>query len=264
MEEARLKLSKAKREDAIKDQEAAAKKLAEAKAELEEILRQMREEEIERVLAMLESRFRKMLEMELQVYEGTMRLAKLPPERQDQFVDIESGKLSFQQRRIVVEAEKCLALLREEGSSVAFPESCMQMRDDMQEIEARLGRSQIGRLTQGVEEDVIEALDEMIEALQQAQKDQEERKQQQQQQQQQQQSDQDQALVDQIAELKMLKALQMRVNKKTNRYARLLDDIEDIAGQAADEELIAALNELAEREQRLQSITRDIVVGKNK
>jgi hypothetical protein len=48
------------------------------------------------------------------------------------------------------------------------------------------------------------------------------------------------------------------------RYSRLLDDDQDDAGQATDEELVDALRELAEREFRLQRITHDIVVGKNK
>ena len=45
---------------------------------MEEILRQLREEEIGRTLAMLEGRFRKMLEQEIRVYEGTLRLHKIP------------------------------------------------------------------------------------------------------------------------------------------------------------------------------------------
>ncbi len=261
MRRAEQKLAEAKRDAAIEAQEEAVRLLAKAKAELEELLRQKREEEIERVLALLEARFRRMLQMELQVYESTLRLSKIPPERRDRFVDIEAGKLSFQQRRIVVEADKCLALLKEEGSSVAFPESVEQIRGDMEQVELRLSRAQIGRLTQGIEEDIIEALDEMIEALQQAQMEQEQRKQQpvngegpp---------SD-EQALVDKIAELRMLKAMQLRINKRTDAYSRLLDDDQDRVGQANDADLLEALSELSDRETRLQEITRDIVVGKN-
>ena len=55
-------------------QEAAIRELEQAKAELEEILRQLREEELERMLAMLEARFRKMLQAEIEVYEGTKRV----------------------------------------------------------------------------------------------------------------------------------------------------------------------------------------------
>jgi hypothetical protein len=69
--------------------------------------------------------------------------------------------------------------------------------------------------------------------------------------------------VDAIAELKMIRALQMRVNTRTNRYARLLDDIEDPTGQATDQELIDALGSLAERQERIYQITRDLVLGKN-
>ena len=261
MREAQRRLEEARRDDAAEAQEQARRELEAAKAELEEILRQLREEEIERTLALLESRFRRMLEMQVKVYESTMRLDKIPLARRDRHVDLEATKLSFQERRIVMEADKALALLQEEGSSVAFPESVEQMRDDMEDVVDRLTQARIGRMTQSLEEDIIESLDEMVEAMKQAQLEQQQ--QQEEQQQQQQQGDQEKPLVDQIAELKMLKALQLRVNKRTNRYSNLLEDVDDEAGQATDDELVAALQRLADREARLQEITRDLVLGVN-
>lgn len=261
MRDAEQKLDQAERDEALEDQQEAARKLAEAKAELEEILRQMREEEIERTLAQLESRVRKMLEMELQIHENTMRLARRQAESADRVLDIEAGKLSFQQRRVVVEADKCLAVLREEGSSVAFPASMEQIREDMEEVVTRLAEVKLDAMTQGLEEDIIEALEEMIEALQQAQADQEQRQQ-----------DPssappaspgEQPLVNQIAELKMIKALQLRINKRTDRYSKMLDNIDDVVGQASDNELIDALRGLADRELDLHQITRDVSLGKN-
>ncbi len=262
MREAQLRLEEARRDDAAEAQEQARRELEAAKAELEEILRQLREEEIERTLALLESRFRRMLEMQMKVYEDTMRLDRIPLDRRDRHVDLEATKLSFQERRIVLEADKALALLQEEGSSVAFPESVEQMRGDMEQAVERLAQVKIGRLTQGLEEDIIESLDEMVAAMQKAQMDQQQQ-QMQQQQQQQQTDEQEQPLVDQIAELRMLKALQIRINKRTTRYSNLLDDVDDDAGQASDDELVAALQRLADREARLHEITRDLVVGKN-
>ena len=85
----------------------------------------------------------------------------------------------------------------------------------------------------------------------------------QQQQQQQQQQQEDQPLVNKIAELKMIRALQIRVNKRTNRYARLLEDIDDEVGQATDVDLQRSLEDLSDREARIQEITRDIVLEKN-
>ncbi|MBT7919412.1 MAG: hypothetical protein HN617_17905, partial [Planctomycetaceae bacterium] len=174
MKQAQIELENARRSESIEAQEEAKKKLVEAKAQLEEILRQLREEELERMLALLEGRFRKMLEMELKVYEGTLQLSKIPKSEQNREVQVAANKLSFQQRRIGLEADKVLTLLLEEGSSIAFPETVKIMREDMEQAASRLSQLKVGRITLGIEEDIIQSIEEMIEALQQAQQDLEE------------------------------------------------------------------------------------------
>jgi hypothetical protein len=136
------------------------------------------------------------------------------------------------------------------------------MHEDMESVAERLADAKVDEITIGAEEDIIAALEELIEALQKAQKDLED--QQQQQQQQQQQGEQEQPLVDAIAELKMIKSLQERVNKRTVRYSRLLTDDQDPVGQAESADLAEALRKLSERQQEVFRITRDIVLGKNK
>jgi len=262
MQDAQKKLEEAKRKESLEDQRAAREELEKAKAELEEILRQLREEEIARTLAMLEARFRKMLEMELAVYESTLRLHQLPEEKRGEPFLVQTGRLSSDQRKIAIEAQKALTLLQEEGSSVAFPATVEMMHEDMESVAERLADAKVDDITTGAEEDIIAALEELIEALQKAQKDLEE--QQQQQQQQQQQGEQEQPLVDAIAELKMIKSLQERVNKRTVRYSRLLEDDQDPVGQAESADLVDALRQLSERQQEVFRITRDIVLGKNK
>ncbi|HEU0069070.1 MAG TPA: hypothetical protein VFQ26_07425, partial [Nitrospiraceae bacterium] len=261
MKEAQRRLEEAKRDEAVDEQQQARHELEKAKAELEEILRQLREEEIGRTLAMLEGRFRRMLEKQLEIYESTKRLDKIPETDRGRQVDIQAGKLGFEETKLAVEADKALLLLHEEGSSVAFPETVEQMRDDMQQVADRLSTTKLGTITQGIEEEIIAALEEMVEALQKAQQDLEKQKQQQQKQQQGQPGE--KPLVDQIAELKMIRALQMRVNTRTERYSRLLADADDPVGLAEDEELRESLIKLGERQQRVQEVTRDIVVGKN-
>jgi hypothetical protein len=258
MREAQQKLEEAKRNDAIADQQKAKEELEKAKAELERILRQLREEEVERMLALLEGRFRKMLEQQLRIYEDTMRLDKSSDELRRQK---ESGELAIDERKLVIEADKALNLLLEEGSSIAFPETVSQMRDDMQQVSDRLDAAKVGAITQGIEEDIIASLEEMIEALQKAQQELEE---QQQQQQPPPGQPMDMPLVDALSELKMVRALQMRVNTRTQRYAKLLDDMEDPAGQATDTDLQEALTKLADRQERIYQITRDLVLGKNR
>jgi hypothetical protein len=257
MQEAQKKLEEAQREDATEKQAEAIKELEQAKAELEEILRQLREEEMSRTLAALEARFRKMLAMQIDVQEGTQRIDKVPEAERDRDDEIEAGRLSRKEAQIVAEADKALIVLREEGSAVAFPEAVEEMRADMHEVTERLAQAKVGEMTQGLETDIIAALEEMIAALQKAQKEMEDKAKP---------GEpppsgegEEQPLVDTLAELRMIRALQMRVNLRTERYAKLSE-----TEQVDQPEILAALKQLAEREQRIHKVTRDIVVGRNR
>ncbi|MBM4091618.1 MAG: hypothetical protein FJ276_19650 [Planctomycetes bacterium] len=260
MREAQRELEAAKRSESVEKQNEALEKLQEAIKELEEVLRQLREEEVERVLALLEGRFRRMLEMQVKVYEATASLSELPPAERGRNFDVQANQLAFDERKIVAEADRCLNLLLEEGSSVAFPEVVEQMRDDMEEVSSRLGKVLIDQITLGLEEEIIAALEEMIAALRKAQQDKDER------------SPPpgrpsqpgEMPLVDMLAEIKMIRSLQWRVNQRTRGYARMLADMEDPIGLPQDEDLRAAIRQLSEREAKIQRITRDIVLGRNK
>ena len=70
---------------------------------------------------------------------------------------------------------------------------------------------------------------------------------------------QDPPLIDMIAELKMIRALQMRVNRRTDRYSELIE-----GEQALDADLVEALQRLADRETRIYEVTRDLELGRNK
>ncbi len=256
MQEAQEKLEKAQREGAVEKQEEALRELELAKAELEEILRQLREEEITRMLAMLQARFRKMLQLERAVYEGTTRLDAIPEAERRHTHEIRASRLGTQQTEIVLEADKALLVLRDDGTAVAFPEAIEQMRDDMQQVAHRLARAKVGEITQAIEEDILAALEEMIEALKKAQKEAEER---QQRPSRPASGEQEPSLVDALAELRMIRALQMRVNRRTGRYSKLIE------GQQADKpDLIEALRRLAERERKIHRVTRDLEMGKNR
>jgi hypothetical protein len=257
MDEARRKLEKAQREGATDAQRHALQELEQAKADLERILRQLREEEMERTLTQLEARFRKMLDAQNRVYDGTVRLDRIPAAERGHDHEIESARLSREESLIVREADKALLLLHEEGSSVAFPEAVQQMREDMQQIVERLAALKVGQITQGLEEDVIAALEETIAALKQAMKDLEKSRTPPGQQPMAGQMA-EPPLVDKLAELKMIRSLQMRINRRTQRYDEM------IAGQRADTpELRKALERLAERQQRVYQATSDLSQGRN-
>jgi hypothetical protein len=257
MRKAREQLDDAKRRDARAEQEKAIEELETARAELEEILRQMREEEVERLLVQLEARLRAMLRSQKGVFTGVEKLASqtVPLTREGQ---LEAARLSREQAGVRNEALKALVLIRDDGSAVAIPEALEQMRDDSAQATARLARGDVGSTTRGILQDMIANLEEMLGALEKAQREQQARQQQ----------GQpggrpadpgEQPLVDKLSELKMIRALQMRVNTRTKRFSQLLAD----GVERADEpELAEALARLAERQQKIERAARDIVTGR--
>jgi hypothetical protein len=222
MKQAQKQLDESKRKGAVEEQEKAVEQLEQAKAELERILRQLREEELERMLVMLEARFRKMLEEQTEVYDETKKLDAAAGKAPTHEVEIATGRLSRKESLIVREADRALVLLREDGTSIAFPEAIEQARDDMQTITDRLRDVKVDMITQGLEEDVISALEEALAAMQQALKDLRENKGKPPQGGSGGQPD-DEALVNRIAELRMIRSLQARVNNRTKQYGAMIE-----------------------------------------
>jgi hypothetical protein len=257
-------LAKKKNHDASAKQNDAIKELEKAKKELEKLLRQMREEELERLLAALQARCEKMLAMQMQVLTGTeathksilANLDQKPKHENKQ----ESLRLSDQEKDIVVEANKAMEMLEAEGSAVAFPEVFQQVREDMKHVQRRLEVTEVGSVTQTIERDIIETLKEMIEALKKARQELDSK---------QSKSNNsnsgpppDQKLLDQIAELKMIRSLQLRVNARTQVYGKQYEANE--GEQTADRNIRRELNNLAERQERIFDITNRIAKGENR
>lgn len=258
MKKAEEALRNAKRNESVKQQRLAEQNLRGAIDQLEQILRQLREEEKKRELAKLEARLRAMAAAQSKVLDETIELAQLPILQRNRQTDLKAGDLAFEEKKITLDADRALLLLREEGSSVAFPEVILQIRDDTSRIAERLGKTKIDIVTQGIQEDVLAALEEMIEALQ------KERKKLEQQQQQQQQGSpngqkQDPSLVEQIAELKLIRTMETRIKSTTERYAQLIQ-----AGETTEVEIKPLMDGLSQRQIRLYRITRDLVTKRNK
>jgi hypothetical protein len=70
-------------------------------------------------------------------------------------------------------------------------------------------------------------------------------------------------LVDQLAEIKMLRGLQERIYRRHTRYSQMLADPNDPVGTAAEPELREALVRLSLQQQQLAEIAREIVLGQD-
>src|SRR5262249_23653123 len=158
-------IDKEKKDDASKDQDKAIQELERARKRLEELLRQLREEEIERLLAQLQMRCERMLQMQIAVYEDTKRVDKAIQENADKKPtranEQKAVQLSDREAEIVKECGQARALVKDEGSAVAFAEVFDQVFGDMVNVQRRLGRADVYKVTQTIEEDIIATLKEM-------------------------------------------------------------------------------------------------------
>lgn len=256
MEQAIKRLQKQNREEAGQEQAEAIKKLIEAKERIEEKLRQLREEERKLLLRALEARFQKMHQLQQIVLTAT---EELHATGRKQWKDADYARLrdaAATEREIAVEADKALEILRADGSSVAFPEAVRQLRIDIGDVAERLGQEDTGKLTILIEKDIILALEEMIRALQQEMEEMRKKKSKK--------SGKPQKgrpgekhLVDSIAELKMLRTLQLRINRRTQAVGDLFE-----GNQASEPDIISQLQKLSRRQGRLQRATYDLAIGK--
>jgi hypothetical protein len=247
------------------DQQASLQDLEEAKKKLEEILRQLREEEIERVIAALKARCEKMLALQTAVYEETRNLdgeiAKNSDKKPNRVQINKALTLADREHAIVGECVKAIQLLESEGSTVAFPVVFHQLRDDMIHVARRLSKADVGVVTQAIEQDIIINLGEMVEVLTKAQKDREnpprpnpepnpdDRNGQ----------PKPRDLVEKVAELKMIRSLQGRVNDRTQMYGKRYQ-----GEQPADVEIQQELKNLSERQKHIARIVEKIAAELNK
>src|SRR5438876_9033220 len=92
-------------------------------------------------------------------------LAQTPEKKPGSNEEQRALQLSDREQEITREANKAIGVLQAEGTAVAFPEVFIQVRDDMQHVARRLGKADVGPVTQTIEQDIIVSLKEMIEAL---------------------------------------------------------------------------------------------------
>lgn len=257
-QDASEKLKDDKRPEAGKPQDEAIKKLEEAIRELEKRLKQLREEEMLKLLANLEARCKRMLAMQIEVFEATKAIdatvaknggAKGTPEVQ------KAQQQGDKEREIIVEADRALKLLESEGSAVAFARVLEEVRIDMVAVQRRLGVTEVGKDTQAIEENIVAMLKDMVEALKKAQQ---EVQKQQQQPPGGQSKPGNQKLIDLLAELKLIRSMQVQVNTRTKMYGD-----KEKAEQANDPLLRDEIRQLSARQTKLQEMVNKIATGAN-
>ena len=212
MQQASSGLRKKDPNAAAGDQKDAVKELEKALREIEERLKQLRKEMQADKLARLEERFTQMLARQRKVNTPTKELdtkSKSNGGKLGRAERLAVAKLATEERALSLEAQKALDIIIEDGTSIVFPRVVEHLRDDLKSVAKMLDDKRVGPYTQSVQQEITLTLIELIEALKRAQK----------------QggggggggggSGKEPPLIPGIAELKLLRSAQMRVNRRT-------------------------------------------------
>jgi len=252
------------------DQNESLEHLRKAKAEIEQRLKMLRLEEAEQILAALRHRCEKAKQMQIDVLnnpnDGTIATERAILGNSDQKPTDSNFqaalRLGFKEKEIISEIDKCLEILRTDATGVAFPVAFEQVRDDMRNVYRRFDLADVGKMNQGIQQDIIDSLDDMIKALKQKEidlipmppmppmptdpKDPKEPP--------------EPSLLKRIQELKMIRAMQDRLNKRTEKYAKLFPGQE----QPTDPNIRREVTELRARQEQIFDITNKIQKEVNK
>lgn len=205
-------------EDAARKQKQAEKKLQEALQQIEDRLAQLRDETREEKLDRLEARFREMLERQrsasLTTIEMDDRAVTLGDRsRRDRLLAL---KLSAEEAEIAELGRQAYDLLLEDGTSIVFPEMIHDLGLQLERAAELLREPRTDQLTQLVQREIESSLVELLDALDESKN-----------------KDGDgggggggggggeQPLLKKSAELKMLRARQIRINRQTFQLDRM-------------------------------------------
>jgi hypothetical protein len=241
-------LDKPEPQEASKDQQKAIDELEQAQQQLEQVLEQLRRQQQEEILRGLESRFRAMLAKQLIINSGTRALDDKGREAWTHADELALAGHAQDEDGLARDAGEALHILKEEGTTIVFPQVVEQLREDMGDVAGRLRGRDTAAFTQRIEQEIVTTLEELIDAIKQL------REQLQSGQSSgggQQQAGQPPPLLPDSAELKLLRALQQRVNTRTEAFHETHGEQEEVS-----EELQGELDKLADRQLEVAEMAR--------
>jgi len=250
MKNAADKLQEQKSDNAERQQVRAEKELEDALKEIEERLNQLREETREEKLKRLEARFREMLDRQqvatsttIEMHDKKTNLGQNP--RRDQLTVL---RLATEELELSELGKQAYDLLLEDGTSEVFPEIVQNLSSDLTQAGQLLQGERTDPITQLLQRDIEATLLELLDALQESQQNRDgqgggggE-------------GSGDQPLIKLLAELKMLRAEQQRVNRRTIRLDALAR--EETTGRS---DVKQAVEDLADQQARLQEMAEKIM-----
>lgn len=250
MWDAAEKLERKEPEQAVENQDKAIDALKDAKRELEEALQQKRREEREEMLRDLEARFHDLAVKQKRLNDETISLDGVGEASFARAEQLRAAELADTQGKLAAAVDTCLHILEEEGTTVVFPRILEQVGIDMRLVAERLAVFQTGALTQSMQKEVLEALEQLLDSVRRMQQ---ENQKQDEQQPSASPTDQNSPLLPTSAELKLLRSSQARVHERTEAIEKAR-----IVETAAGEVLSKTIEATAQRQKDCADIARQL------
>ena len=160
-------LGQSRSRQASGDQQEAIDQLDQAQQKVQDALDQLKRELQEELLAALEERFLEMLEKQRGITKETAAVdaALAGMAGPDRAQKQKLSELSTGEGDLAGKSDEALELLREEGSTVVFPEIIQGMKKDLVGIGGWLASTKTDAFVQSVQKDVEKTLEDLIEAV---------------------------------------------------------------------------------------------------
>ena len=252
MDDATQSLKEDNPEQATEQQESAVEKLRQTQQELEDELNQLRKEDRGEMLRDLEARFRFMLAKQRGINADTDILAELGRQDFARADRLRVAELAERQRSLGEKASGCVHILDEEGTTIVFPRVVGQLSTDMNAVATRLSELLVDPLTQAMQKELIETLEQLLESVKRMQQENEQPEGMPMD------DDRNSPLLPASAELKLLRSSQHRINTRT----QAIESMRQTGGEASDT-LARDFRQVAERQTECEEIARQLHDRKN-
>lgn len=250
MQKAGEHLANDEKEQALAEQDSAIEQLEKSIRELGKILEEIRKHDQEKQRNDLIERLTAILEQQNDILSATVALDETPAHERDRAQEQQLIELVGKEGIIVESLAEVLEILSHEESAVAFPEAVDQARRDAVGVGTALNAGDTGRITQNLEEDVIATVGDLLASLEQShggEKESHESKDSSQQ-------SKESPLVAPIAELKLIRSMQQRVNERTQDLVARQAGVDDSTRPAMVQELV-------DRQERIVRMTEKLAEG---
>jgi tetratricopeptide (TPR) repeat protein len=255
MEEASEDLDQGRPDPAAEDQEDAFEALQEAREQVQEQLAAAQEEQQEVLREDLIALFREMLDTQIQLSSETRELdQKRGEEAWGREQALKAAALSEAEAGLSEQADDAYTMILDNSAPIVFPRVLEDVRDDLGSLSERLGDEETGTVTQTIQRDVEEALNDLIAALEEDPQDNEPSE-----------PPPDSPpppggggapmpppLVSALAELKLLRNLQVRINERTERLGTVSQEEADAGSLPRQADV------LSERQESVLTMTQAI------